>query len=93
MDTLTSPVLRTGVPPALTPETIYVAPLSLVETTVADARATRRDPYQGAARETAPKLAAREDRPATARLHPARWLEALAARTANDAAQVRRVTR
>ena len=38
MDTLTSPVLRTGVPPALTPETIYVAPLSLVETTVADAR-------------------------------------------------------
>jgi predicted protein tyrosine phosphatase len=38
MDTLTSPVLRTGVPPAPTPETIYVAPLSLVETTVAGAR-------------------------------------------------------
>jgi predicted protein tyrosine phosphatase len=38
MDTLTSPIERTGVPPAFTPETIYVAPLSLVETTVAGAR-------------------------------------------------------
>ena len=38
MDTLTSPIERTRVPPALTPETIYVAPLSLVETTVVGAR-------------------------------------------------------
>ena len=38
MDTLTSPIERTRVPPALTPETIYVAPLSLIETTILDAR-------------------------------------------------------
>ncbi len=38
MDTLTSPLERTTVPPAPTPETIYVAPLSLVEATVTHAR-------------------------------------------------------
>lgn len=38
MDTLTSPIERTVVPPALNPETIYVAPLSLVEATVTHAR-------------------------------------------------------
>jgi predicted protein tyrosine phosphatase len=38
MDTLTLPDERTGVLGGLSPETIYVAPLSLVEITVADAR-------------------------------------------------------
>src|SRR6185437_6923684 len=38
MDTLISPKELTKVPPAMSPETIYVAPLSLVETTIADAR-------------------------------------------------------
>jgi predicted protein tyrosine phosphatase len=38
MDTLTSPIERTNVPLAPTPETIYVAPLSLVEATVTHAR-------------------------------------------------------
>ncbi|MGH6866902.1 MAG: tyrosine phosphatase family protein [Methyloceanibacter sp.] len=38
MDTLISGVEETGVPGAMTPETIYVAPLSLVQATVLDAR-------------------------------------------------------
>jgi predicted protein tyrosine phosphatase len=38
MDALISPEDQAKVPPAMSPETIYVAPLSLVETTVADAR-------------------------------------------------------
>jgi predicted protein tyrosine phosphatase len=38
MDALISPEDQAKVPPAMSPETIYVAPLSLVEATVADAR-------------------------------------------------------
>jgi predicted protein tyrosine phosphatase len=38
MDTLISPRELAKVPPSMSPETIYVAPLSLVETTIADAR-------------------------------------------------------
>jgi predicted protein tyrosine phosphatase len=38
MDVLTSPGDQTRPAPAMVPETIYVAPLSLVETTVLDAR-------------------------------------------------------
>jgi predicted protein tyrosine phosphatase len=37
MDTLISPRERAKIQPAMSPETIYVAPLSLVETTIADA--------------------------------------------------------
>jgi predicted protein tyrosine phosphatase len=38
MDTLTSPRDRTEAPPAMSPDTIFVAPLRLVETTVVDVR-------------------------------------------------------
>lgn len=38
MDTLISPLDRTKVPAAMSPKTIFVSPLSLVQTTVADAR-------------------------------------------------------
>jgi len=38
MDTLISPLPRTKVPAAMAPETIFVSPLNLVQTTVADAR-------------------------------------------------------
>jgi predicted protein tyrosine phosphatase len=38
MDTLILPRQPTRIQPAMAPETIYVAPLSLVETTIADAR-------------------------------------------------------
>ncbi len=38
MDTLISPRELARIQPAMSPETIYVAPLSLVETTIADAR-------------------------------------------------------
>jgi predicted protein tyrosine phosphatase len=37
MDTLISPRERAKIQPGMSPETIYVAPLSLVETTIADA--------------------------------------------------------
>lgn len=38
MDTLISPLDRTKVPAAMSPKTIFVSPLSLVQSTVADAR-------------------------------------------------------
>src|SRR5680860_51963 len=38
MDTLISPLDQTRVPATMSPETIFVSPLSLVETTVLDAR-------------------------------------------------------
>ncbi|WP_244500294.1 tyrosine phosphatase family protein [Methyloceanibacter superfactus] len=38
MDTLISSTVRAKVPAAMSPETIYVSPLSLVQTTVVDAR-------------------------------------------------------